>query len=62
MVYINSTALANAFDAMDMGDEYDTNPTVSPATKPLKKGIISDDDDPYIPSSPVELALTVRMQ
>lgn len=57
----NWQALSAAFDAIDMGDEYDTNPTTSPVGRHLKTGILNDDDDPYIPSSPVELALTVLL-
>ena len=59
----NWQALSRAFDTIDMDrDDYDDiKPTGSPLGRNIKHGFISDDDDPYIPSSPIELALTVLL-
>jgi hypothetical protein len=58
----NWQALANAFDPIDLVDEYDSpSPTGIPIGKTLRKGLISSSDDPYVPSSPVELALTMLL-
>lgn len=59
----NWQALATPFDPMDLTDEYDSSgPTNSPLGKIERKGLITSSwDDPYIPSSPVELGLTMLL-
>ncbi|ODM95859.1 Sterol regulatory element-binding protein cleavage-activating protein [Orchesella cincta] len=61
--YFNWHALANAFEPIDLVDEYDQNiPTSPPVGKIGKKALLSTtSDDPYVPSSPIELALTMLL-
>jgi len=58
----NWQALAQAFDPIDLVDEYDSpSPTGAPVGKTIRKGLINASDDPYVPSSPVELALVMLL-
>lgn len=61
--HFNWHALANAFEPIDLVDEYDNNiPTSPPLGKIGRKALLpTTSDDPYVPSSPIELALTMLL-
>lgn len=61
--HFNWHALANAFEPIDLVDEYDNNvPTSPPLGKIGRKALLpTTSDDPYVPSSPIELALVMLL-
>lgn len=62
--HFNWNAFTNALnEPIDLVDEYDNNiPTSPPLGKIGRKALLSTtSDDPYVPSSPIELALTMLL-